>query len=157
MSSKKRNQQKDIPEVVKKNRSNMTRTERKEDELKEELKIEEPKAFVLNDADKDNIKHQCERMRDAKMLGSINSFMAKYAVYYRGTWLFVVYNRDKNRLVDFIHISNLTSTEKNTFQVYKNKIEMAKRMSSAPAPHVVRPIVMVKQVPPPVDVTDDDE
>lgn len=157
MSSKKKTQPKDIPEVVKKSKAKMTRPERKEEELKEELHIEEPKTFVLNDTDKENIKHQCERMQDAKMIGAINSFMAKYAVYYRGTWLFAVYNRDKNRLVDFVHISNLTDMEKNTFQVYKNKIEMARRMSAAPAPHVVRPVVMVKQVPPPVDMDEDDE
>ena len=157
MSSKKKTQPKDIPEVVKKSKAKMTRPERKEEELKEELHIEEPKEFVLNDADKENIRHQCERMHDAKMLGAINSFMAKYAVYYRGTWLFVVYNRDKNRLVDFIHISNLTNMEKNTFQVYKNKIEMARRKAAAPAPQVVRPVVMVKQVRPPVDFSDDDD
>ncbi len=157
MASKKRNQQKNVPEIVKKSKSQMTRTERKEEELKEELKIEEPSEYVLNEEDKNNIKHQCERMVNTKMLGSINSFMAKYAVYYRGTWLFVVYNRDKNRLVDFLNIASLTQAEKNTFQIFKNRVELERRRQIIQPMQEVRPIVMVKQVPPPNGFSSDED
>lgn len=149
MASKKKSQPKNVPTITKQNKSTMTRTERKEEELKEELHIEEPNNNVLNNDDKENIKHQCERMINTKMLGTINSFMAKYAVLYRGKWLFVVYNRDKNRLVDFINLSDLTSTERNSFEVYKNRTELERRRQEFPPPPPIRPVMMVRQVPPP--------
>lgn len=160
MASKKK-QPKDIPTVAKRNKETMTRVERKEVELQEKLQIEEAPSGVLNDDDKANIKGQCERMINARMLGTINSFMSKYAVLYRGTWLFVVYNRDKNRLVDFIDISDLTTTERNSFDVFKNRTEMERRRKEYPPAEPVRPVTMVRQVPPPngfaTDDTDDDE
>lgn len=160
MASKKR-QPKDVPTISKKNKTTMTRMEKKEVELQEELQIEEEPSSVLNADDKANIKGQCERMINTKMLGTINTFMAKYAVLYRGTWLFVVYNRDKNRLVDFIDISDLTTTERNSFEVFKNRTEMERRRREYPPTEPVRPVAMVRQVPPPngfaTDDTDDDE
>lgn len=160
MASKKKSQPKDIPTVAKKNKAVLTRTERKEEELKEELQIDQPPK-VLNEEDKANIKNQCERMQNAAMLGTINSFMAKYTVFYRGTWLFVVYNHDKKRLVDFIDISDLTSSERNSFQIFKNRTELARRRDAFPKAEPIRPVAMVRQAPPPngvkVDVTEDDD
>ena len=157
MASKKRTQPKNVPTVTKKNKATMTRMERKEEELKEDLHIEESNNHVLNNDDKENIKHQCDRLINTKMLSTINSFMAKYAVLYRGSWLFVVYNRDKNRLVDFIDMSDLTSTERNSFEVFKNRTEQERRRQEYPAPPPVRPVAMVRQVPPPNGFVEDED
>lgn len=156
MASKKR-QSKDVPHVVKKNKAVLPRQERKQEELKEELAIEEEKPFELNDDDKYNIKQQCEHMQNAKILGSVNTFLVKYVVYYRKSWLFVLYNRESHRLMGFTDISYLTPAEKNLFRMFKNQIELkARRQASPPLPQV-RPIVMIKQNPPPVDIPDDFE
>ena len=157
MSSKKKSQPKDIPTVTKKNKATMTRTERKEEERKEELQIEEEKPFSLNDQDKANIKHQCEHMDKVTLLSTVNSFIVKYAVCYRGTWLFVLYNREKHRLVDFIDMSFLSNTEKNAFQLFKNRIELERRRQIATPAQEVRPVVMVRQVPPPNGFSSDDD
>jgi hypothetical protein len=160
MASKRKPQQKDIPTVVKKNKATMSRTERKEEERKEELHIEEEQPYVFNDVDKDNIKYQIEHRIDAKMIGAMNSFLQRYAVRYRKTWLFVIYNRASRNFVGFIDISHLTEPERKSFYTFKERLELEKRIKDNPPKSDVNPVAHVKQVPPPlgvkIDAADDD-
>lgn len=144
-----------------KKKAKLKRSERVVEELKEELQIKEPEQF--SPEDKERIKLQCEKYKDAKMLGTINSFMAKYAVCYDNQWVFVIYNRDKNRLVDFVDITYLTTEEKATFELFKSRFEMMRRKQVNPQPIPITPVAAIHQNKPPmsdgtaVDETPSDE
>ena len=131
----------------KKNKKTASRKEKKLEQVKQDLGIKEPE--VLDQSDKENIRRQCERLDHAKMLSTMNSFIAKYAVFYCNKWYFAAYNRDKNRLVDIFDISFLSRDELYTFNLYKSRVENEiRRKTITPTPEV-RPVVAIKQPAPP--------
>lgn len=130
-----------------KKKSKLNRQDRKTEEIKEELHIEEPEGF--SQEDKDNIRRQCEKYDNAKMIGTINSFMAKYAVCYRNEWVFAIYNREKNRLVDMVDITYLSTEEKVSFEHFKMRTEAERRRQINPQPIPITPVAAIKQNPPP--------
>jgi len=127
--------------MAKKNPKNISRRQKKVEKAKEDLHIEDTK--ILNDEDYANLAFQCEKFQNASPIGMVNSFVAKFACYYRRQWFFVTYNRDRQKIGSSFDISFLDPEEHKAFLRFKNRIEIEAR-NRAMAEHALKPVVKIK-------------
>lgn len=112
-----------------KNKKKLTRTQKKVEEIKEELNIQEEN--VLTKDDYAAMAIQCEKFKNACSVGTVGSCITKFAVYYKKQWFFVTYNRDKQKIGSAFDITFLDQEEYDTFIRYKTRLETAMRQKSS--------------------------
>ena len=107
--------------MASKNKKKLNRTQKKVEQIKEDLNIKD--AEILTKEDYDAIAYQCEKYRDACAVGTVGSCIAKFAVYYKKQWFFVTYNRDKQKIGSAFDITFLDAEEHAAFLRFKGRIE----------------------------------